>query len=509
MSCFLITGWYDHMRFGIFESYKKITKDIGPERLRKKVKLLIGPWIHSGVLESLIGEIDTGGASSGKGIDITGMHIRWFDYWLKGIDNGIMDEAPVRIFVMGDNVWRDEYEWPLARTNYTPYYFHSNGQANTSLNDGTLSTRPPGDQEADIYIINHDYLSKLKYPLAAKNFDFIIVDELTKFKHHNTQRSKALRFITKDIRYRLGLTGSPITQSPMDAFGEMLVIDPTLYGDNFFAFRNHYFYNATARAPFPTWVPVKNRLVKLANKLAEVCLRLEKKDCLDLPPMVVETREIEMPSKMSSDYDQMVKHLVLELKEYGVATAEVVLKKLIRLAQITSGFVKSEEGEEVDLGYSPKINELKDLVENELAGKKVIVWARFVRTIEQLAEQFKDLKPAVVWGGDINMEHRHEEIRRFQQDPDCKMFIGQISLGFGFNLTAADTMVYVEHNFSVEDRHQTKGRFDRIGQTAEKTTVIDLVMKNSIDTYMLRSVKENQSVADFIYDVLRMKRKEE
>ena len=364
-------------------------------------------------------------------------------------------------------------------------------------------------QEADIYIINHDYLSKLKYPLAAKNFDFIIVDELTKFKHHNTQRSKALRFITKDIRYRLGLTGSPITQSPMDAFGEMLVIDPTLYGDNFFAFRNHYFYNATARAPFPTWVPVKNRLVKLANKLAEVCLRLEKKDCLDLPPMVVETREIEMPSKMSSDYDQMVKHLVLELKEYGVATAEVVLKKLIRLAQITSGFVKSEEGEEVDLGYSPKINELKDLVENELAGKKVIVWARFVRTIEQLAEQFKDLKPAVVWGGDINMEHRHEEIRRFQQDPDCKMFIGQISLGFGFNLTAADTMVYVEHNFSVEDRHQTKGRFDRIGQTAEKTTVIDLVMKNSIDTYMLRSVKENQSVADFIYDVLRMKRKEE
>ncbi len=365
------------------------------------------------------------------------------------------------------------------------------------------------DQEADIYIINHDYLSKLKYPLAAKKFDFIIVDELTKFKHHNTQRSKALRFITKDIRYRLGLTGSPITQTPMDAFGEMLVIDPELYGDNFFAFRAHYFYNANARGPFPIWIPIKNRLVKLANKLAEVCLRLEKKDCLDLPPMVIETREIEMPAKMSSDYDQMVKNLVLELKEYGVATAEVVLKKLIRLAQITSGFVKSEEGEEVDLGYSPKINELRDLVENELAGKKVIVWARFVRTIEQLAEQFKDLKPAVVWGGDLNMEHRHGEIKRFQTDPDCKMFIGQISLGFGFNLTAADTMVYVEHNFSVEDRHQTKGRFDRIGQTADKTTVIDLVMKNSIDTYMLRSVKENQNVADFIYDVLRMKRKEE
>lgn len=362
------------------------------------------------------------------------------------------------------------------------------------------------EQEADIYIINHDYLSTLKYPLTAKKFDFIIVDELTKFKHHQTKRSKALRHITKNIKYRLGLTGSPITQTPMDAFGEMLVIDPVLFGDNFFSFRGHYFRNIGTY--FPLWIPIKDRLITLAQKLAISCLRLEKKDCLDLPPMVIEKRVLEMPKKMRSDYEQMREYLILEFENEGglaTATGEIVLKKLLRLSQITSGFIKSEEGEEMELGYTPKINELESLIE-ELEGKKVIVWAKFIRTIELLAERFKNLKPAVVWGGDKDMEHRYEEIKRFQTDPECKMFVGQISLGFGFNLTAADTMVYVEHNFSVEDRHQTKGRFDRIGQTAEKTTVIDLVMENSIDTYMLSSLKTNQNVADFIYDILRRRK---
>jgi putative CocE/NonD family hydrolase len=80
------------------------------------------------------------------------MHIRWFDYWLKGIDNGIAEDPRVRIFVMGTNVWRNENEWPLARTKYTRYYFHSSGKANVCLGDGVLNTDVPSEQEVDIYI---------------------------------------------------------------------------------------------------------------------------------------------------------------------------------------------------------------------------------------------------------------------------------------------------------------------------------------------------------------------
>jgi putative CocE/NonD family hydrolase len=124
----------------------------GSDLARKNQKLLIGPWIHELELQNIIGELDFGKASSGDFIDVTGMHIRWFDYWLKGIDNGVMDEPPVRIFIMGDNVWRDENEWPLARTRYTKYYFHSGGQSNSSFGNGVLNTGLPNEEQPDVYL---------------------------------------------------------------------------------------------------------------------------------------------------------------------------------------------------------------------------------------------------------------------------------------------------------------------------------------------------------------------
>jgi putative CocE/NonD family hydrolase len=84
-------------------------------------------------------------------MDLHDIQLRWFDYWLKGIDSGVMEEPPIRLFVMGINQWRDEYEWPLARTRYTPYYLHSHGKANSLHGDGTLSPDVPGEEPADHY----------------------------------------------------------------------------------------------------------------------------------------------------------------------------------------------------------------------------------------------------------------------------------------------------------------------------------------------------------------------
>ena len=91
-------------------------------------------------------------SSSGIAAGIEDLQIRWFDHWLKGIDNGIATEPPVRIFVMGDNRWRDEHEWPLARTVWTDYYLHSGGRANTASGDGTLDTTAPTDEPADVFL---------------------------------------------------------------------------------------------------------------------------------------------------------------------------------------------------------------------------------------------------------------------------------------------------------------------------------------------------------------------
>ncbi len=100
-----------------------------------------------------VGEVEFGADSF---VALRELQLRWFDYWLKGIDTGIKDEPPVRIFVMGENVWRDEQEWPLARTQYTKYYFHSKGKANTLSGDGELTAEPPEDEPQDSYVYDPD-----------------------------------------------------------------------------------------------------------------------------------------------------------------------------------------------------------------------------------------------------------------------------------------------------------------------------------------------------------------
>jgi len=142
-----ISGWYDQVSQATINNYLGMVHH-GPEALRKKHKLLMGPWTHGisfGVLAKQ-GELEFPPHSAP---DMKMLVQRWMDYWLKGTDNGIMDEPPVQIYVMGANEWRHEKEWPLARTRYTKYYLHSAGRANSLFGDGTLSTEPPKNEPAD------------------------------------------------------------------------------------------------------------------------------------------------------------------------------------------------------------------------------------------------------------------------------------------------------------------------------------------------------------------------
>ncbi len=142
-----ISGWYDDEQVGTPLNFIGMTTR-GDESVRRSQKLLMGPWPHAVNSSTKIGSVEFGPTAV---IDLNAAWLRWFDYWLKGIDNGVMKEPPVRIFVMGENVWRDENEWPMARTRWTKYYLHSNGHANTLSGDGTLSTTEPSNEPIDNY----------------------------------------------------------------------------------------------------------------------------------------------------------------------------------------------------------------------------------------------------------------------------------------------------------------------------------------------------------------------
>lgn len=144
-----IGGWYDAILRGTLTSYTSMRARARTELARNSQKLIIGPWDHSVNGNAKLGDIDFGAETK---IDLSGLQARWFDHWLKGEDTGFMQEPRVRIFVMGENRWRSEEEWPLARTRYTKFYLHSGGKANTAGGDGKLATKLPGGAAADTYI---------------------------------------------------------------------------------------------------------------------------------------------------------------------------------------------------------------------------------------------------------------------------------------------------------------------------------------------------------------------
>jgi putative CocE/NonD family hydrolase len=136
-----VSGWYDDVLVGTTENFVNL-------KGRPNQKLLIGPWGHRINAGRKMGAIDFGPSAV---IALDSIYERWFDRWLRDRPNGVEREPPVRLFVMEENRWRDEQEWPLARTRYVKYYLSSGGRANSRLGDGRLDTLPPGDQPPDRY----------------------------------------------------------------------------------------------------------------------------------------------------------------------------------------------------------------------------------------------------------------------------------------------------------------------------------------------------------------------
>jgi hypothetical protein len=146
-----ISGWYDDEQIGTPLNFKGMTQHAAGELGRLNQKLIMGPWGHRVNTTTQLGEVDFGPQAL---INLRGAELAWLDRWMKDEEqaaegNTEEKDAPVRLFVMGENKWRDEQEWPLARTQWTHFYLHSGGNANSQFGDGALSTDAPGDQPPD------------------------------------------------------------------------------------------------------------------------------------------------------------------------------------------------------------------------------------------------------------------------------------------------------------------------------------------------------------------------
>jgi hypothetical protein len=151
---FHLTGWYDDLTHDTIKNFVNMRKLSRSEHARRWQKLLVGPWGHGVRTDPKYGDVDFGAQMA---TDLRQLHLHWYDYHLKGQQNGLDKEAPIRIFVMGDNVWRDEQEWPLARARATRLFLHSRGNANTRMGDGMLTDKTPATEPVDAYAYDPRY----------------------------------------------------------------------------------------------------------------------------------------------------------------------------------------------------------------------------------------------------------------------------------------------------------------------------------------------------------------
>ena len=147
-------GWHDIFLGGTIRNYARMREMGATQAARDGQRLTIGPWVHGGAPPAVSGEYNFGTRAAGAAIDLMGEMLRFYDHILLGEDNGFENDRPVRIFVMGENKWRREDEWPLSRAETASFYLHSGGRANSLNGDGTLSRETPGDQPPDVYLYN-------------------------------------------------------------------------------------------------------------------------------------------------------------------------------------------------------------------------------------------------------------------------------------------------------------------------------------------------------------------
>jgi uncharacterized protein len=135
-----VGGWYDVQLSNTLLAYEGMRDRAATPHAREHQRVIIGPWAHWGITETRVGDLDFGAESV---LDVDALRVAWFDHWMRGVPSSVVDEPPVRLFVMGDDAWRDEHEWPLARTVWTPWYLHSDGELSVAA--------PPADDPPDVY----------------------------------------------------------------------------------------------------------------------------------------------------------------------------------------------------------------------------------------------------------------------------------------------------------------------------------------------------------------------
>jgi SNF2 family DNA or RNA helicase len=397
--------------------------------------------------------------------------------------------APLSIL----GVWREEFA-KFADFDYSLAVLEGSAAKKTD------TLRHMRGSPLQVAVINYESAWRLEKELSAWNPDMIIADEGHKIKTHNIAASKAMHRLGARARYRLLLTGTVITNKAIDVFSQYKFLNPAIFGQSFYVFRNRYF----DMVGYGNYTPVLKKSMEqdLMKRLHSIAFRATKAECLDLPETTDIVRYVELEPAAMKIYRNLVRDSYAELGHSEV-TVTNILTRLLRLSQITGGFIGGDEGSPVQRVSTAKEEALGDIVEDVLqSGKKLAVMARFIPEIKAICRMLekKEIRYSILMGG---VKDREEQVSAFQNDPEVQVFVGQIATaGLGVTLTAASTMVFYSLDYSTSNFEQAKARIHRVGQK-ENCTYLYLTAKGTIDEKVLKALRDKADLARMLVDDYR------
>lgn len=375
---------------------------------------------------------------------------------------------------------------------------------------GSKRDREKAFDKEGIHVVNYEYVvlnRQLRPDFKKLSKTTLILDESHKLKNHSSWRSKTFHRYSQDFTRILLMTGTPVSQGAQDYYSQFKCINPQLLGSSFSAFKNRYCETEQIRgAPVGvTRITGYRLLSELTSLIAPYLVNVSKEDCLDLPDKMYTVRYVDLSPEQSRDYKTLQREMALWVEgrsedDQEPVTAANVLTRLIRLSQITQGFIPESDKEGAKYHTykkNPKLDAMAEVLDDIPEPEPVLIICRFKHDVQMLRELCEKLKHTyAVIDGDVPPENRQDIATGFQNGR-YKVLIGQIqTVGIGLNLDRASHVVFYSNNYSLVDRLQAEDRIHRATTKHAKCVYIDLVAQGTIDEEVISAIRNKKNVSD-------------
>lgn len=411
----------------------------------------------------------------------------------------------------------------------------------TAAYNGTASLKKPAlkrmlrpDNALRILAVNYDALLSaparefmLAFIQSARIAAMIVADESQRIKTHDAKRTQYATALARHCRARRILTGTMVTNNPGDVFSQFEFLREGLSGTTSYrAFFSEYAQlvnaqNPTTQSDFAfrarlkdnprlafalivakddvTGRPIYRNLDRLSELVGKHSFRVRKEQCLTLPPKIYTTVFFDLEPKQRAAYELMEREARI-LMEDGSVTPVARLAALIKLQQITSGYVIVPQRDEPMYvsEANPRLDALMEVVED--AEGQAIIWARFIPEIHAIVDRLRAEGHAVVeYHGAVSTADREKAVDDFQAGK-ARFFVGNAQTGgAGLTLTAANMAIYFSNSHNNEHRLQSEDRCHRIGTVGEHVLYIDIACVDSIDASITQALQQKSDIASQIY----------